>query len=176
MNYQVIGKSLGIPVEVAEKELSAIHEKFGSLTTHNVLQCARSPESPLHDYFVWDDTEAAEKYRLMQAGQLIRSIRVRISKAAPPVRRFVNVRRDEEGELSINPFENSNNEYKPVEEAMKSPLIKEHLFEKALYEIECFERKYSHMKEFAGIFNELRKLKKKRKRPRRDDDRPRGIA
>lgn len=41
-----------------------------------VLDDARAPESPLHDYFEWDDSVAAEQWRLTQANQLCRSIHV----------------------------------------------------------------------------------------------------
>lgn len=50
----------------------------GTLTPTAVLDDARSPNSPLHDYFEWNDDVAAEKYRLDQARRLIRSVRVEI--------------------------------------------------------------------------------------------------
>lgn len=44
----------------------------------DVLQVARDPLSVLHPYFVWDDSEAAEKYRTIQAGVLLRRVRYQI--------------------------------------------------------------------------------------------------
>ena len=43
-----------------------------------VLDAARDPESPIHDGFEWDDTKAAEEFRLTQARLIIRSLRIEI--------------------------------------------------------------------------------------------------
>lgn len=51
----------------------------GRLTPDAVLQDARSPKSPLHDQFTWDDSEAATQWRLQQARELIRSVRVEVT-------------------------------------------------------------------------------------------------
>lgn len=50
------------------------------LTASNVLEVAKKPSSPLHPYFVWDDTDAAHRYRLYQANQLIREFTIRVTK------------------------------------------------------------------------------------------------
>lgn len=67
-------------------------EKDGRLTPTEVLEEARSPESPLHDQFNWNDTEAAEKYRLMQASRLIVRLRVNVTVHSVPLRVPVYVR------------------------------------------------------------------------------------
>lgn len=54
-----------------------------------VVEAARDPESPLHDYFEWDDTAAAERYRLVQARHLLARIRVVVTETQPLM---VNVR------------------------------------------------------------------------------------
>lgn len=54
-------------------------ERSGKLTAHDVVRAARNPESPLHSCFEWDDSKAAEQWRLEQARSLIRSVEVRIT-------------------------------------------------------------------------------------------------
>ena len=49
----------------------------GRIDPHAIVEAARSPESPLHRYFEWDDTSAAEKYRISQARELLRSVRLK---------------------------------------------------------------------------------------------------
>lgn len=46
----------------------------GELQPRAIVEAARSGDSPLHRQFDWDDTDAAEKWRLHQARQLIRVI------------------------------------------------------------------------------------------------------
>lgn len=41
-----------------------------------VVDAARPEDSPIHDQFEWDDSEAAEQYRIAQARRLVRSIEV----------------------------------------------------------------------------------------------------
>jgi hypothetical protein len=43
-----------------------------------LLEAARSPDSPLHRYFTWDDSLAGERYRLAQAGALYRTVKMQI--------------------------------------------------------------------------------------------------
>ena len=48
----------------------------GRLTAENIVDVARSPTSVLHSEFEWDDSQAGERYRLIQAGRLVRSVKV----------------------------------------------------------------------------------------------------
>jgi hypothetical protein len=62
---------------LAEEELQAIAAANGGrLTAEMVVQAARDEESPLHDFFTWDDAAAAAEHRIAQARALIRSVRV----------------------------------------------------------------------------------------------------
>ena len=48
----------------------------GKVTPALVVLAARPDESPLHQYFEWDDTKAGEKYREMQARTLLRACKI----------------------------------------------------------------------------------------------------
>ena len=62
-----------------KKELEIIrNENKGFISPQTVVEYAKDPKTFLHKEFVWDDSEAAEKYRIMQAGYLIRRITVTI--------------------------------------------------------------------------------------------------
>jgi hypothetical protein len=60
------------------QELAKLEDRSGRITPEQVVEVARDPSSPLHPLFVWDDGEAAEKYRLDQARGVIRSCRVEL--------------------------------------------------------------------------------------------------
>lgn len=68
----------------------------GQFTAAAVLAEARKKRSPLHRYFEWDDSAAAEQYRLSQAAYLIRAIVVvpENEEQFTPVRAFVCVKDD----------------------------------------------------------------------------------
>jgi len=56
-----------------QEELAVIAKKHrGNLRPHDVVAYARDPKTSLHSQFQWDDSVAAEQYRLWQARQIIR--------------------------------------------------------------------------------------------------------
>jgi hypothetical protein len=56
--------------------LLAIREEHGELTAQAVLDAARPKSHPLHNRFEWNDRTAGEAYRLEQARELIRKVRI----------------------------------------------------------------------------------------------------
>ena len=61
------------------KALAELRDELGhKATTQETLDAARPEDSPLHDYFDWDNESAAESYRMEQARVLSRSIFVRV--------------------------------------------------------------------------------------------------
>lgn len=68
----------GLSPETVGPELTKLMGKEGRVTAEQLLASARSPKSPLHVWFLWDDTEAAHQYRLSQARSLIRSVQIKV--------------------------------------------------------------------------------------------------
>ncbi len=56
---------------VIDDELDRILKKHGKLTTQLMIDEARDPKNRLHKYFLWDDKEAAARYRHVQAQSMI---------------------------------------------------------------------------------------------------------
>lgn len=54
-------------------------EENGNLNPATVVDAARDPASPLHDFFEWDNNAAAEQYRLSQARLLIRRVKIQVT-------------------------------------------------------------------------------------------------
>jgi len=65
---------------LANAELNAI-AAAGDMTPETVLDAARDENSALHGWFDWSDDAAAEKWRLQQARQLIKTVYVAITYA-----------------------------------------------------------------------------------------------
>lgn len=65
--------------EKITERLRELEQENGRLLPLDVVNAARDPDSPLHSHFEWNDSDAAEKYRLMQARTLIRSVRIEIT-------------------------------------------------------------------------------------------------
>ena len=65
-----------MPAVAVEAALRDIYTARGRLDPKDVVEEARNPQSPLHKSFTWNDDEAAEQWRLQQARQLIRSVKI----------------------------------------------------------------------------------------------------
>ncbi len=64
--------------QIIATELSKLEDRNGRLTPEAVVEAARSPNSPLHDRFEWDNSKAGDCWRLEQARRLIRYVTVEI--------------------------------------------------------------------------------------------------
>lgn len=77
----------GVPQEVGDRLMLLYKEHDHRLVPEVVVADATSPHSPLHSYFDWDQSEAAQKWRVHQARLLINRVRVEvITDDQPPVR------------------------------------------------------------------------------------------
>jgi hypothetical protein len=124
-------------------ELRRIHDaNGGELTPEVVVASAKPVNSPLHSRFEWDDSVAGHKYRLVQAGELIREQRVEYA-------------RDRRGPKSVRAYTStyevgapSPGVYKATEDVVTNDLsyqIMQRNFDRALADI---KRKFGHLKEF----------------------------
>lgn len=129
-----------------EQELSDIYRRNGELTAALVVEAARPVGSPLHDRFEWDDHVAGEAYRRIQAGALIRSVKIRYGddsdRPSRTVRKFVNTR--------PSPIEDHNT-YMPVEEAARNDFTRQVLLRQMRFDWMSFQAKYERFKEFSEL-------------------------
>ena len=70
--------------EVADR-LEQLEQENGNIHPAAVVDDARDPTSPLHDFFEWDDNTAAQQYRLSQARLLISRVKIQVMVRAIPM-------------------------------------------------------------------------------------------
>jgi hypothetical protein len=77
----------GVPRSVAARLQNLYRSAGDDLNERDVLADAEDAASPMHGYFEWDDTAAAHRWRIAQAQELIRRVRVTVTRDdAPPLR------------------------------------------------------------------------------------------
>lgn len=123
----------------------------GLLTPETVVEAARSPKSPLHQQFTWDDNKAAHEYRLWQARTLLRVTVEYLPTVKQNVRVFVSLTPDRE---------ETSGGYRPLVEVLSDADQRKQLLADALAELQYFQKKYAMLKELAGVWREVRKLAK----------------
>lgn len=134
--------------DTVRDELRAIYTNHGTLTPALVVEQATAPDSPLHDKFEWRDDEAARKYRLVQAGRLIRSVTIarELRDYLPThlhgVREFQSVNRAGRGR-----------EYVPTGVVVADPLALRITLRDMERDWQAFKARYEHLAEFAAFVN-----------------------
>ena len=115
---------------------------FGKFTPMEVLEKAKDETTELHKCFEWNDSIAAEKYRLEQAKNIIRMLVYEKETKEQQVVRYY-----------------AKTETKSVYQPTKQFLVQEDeyqgLLRRALAELEAFKNKYHTLTELESIFDAM---------------------
>lgn len=113
-----------------------------------LVDAARPRSSPIHKYFTWDDSIAAENYRLQEARKLVSCLIVEIDDR--PMRAFHNVRIEKLGKTYVNFRTASANED-----------LWDQVIAQALNEVRIWKQKYQTYQQFKPIFMGIQKVERK---------------
>lgn len=139
------GSRFPVPAAVAGAELDRIgRTNGGAVTPAAVVDAARDPDHPLHRAFVWDDSEAAERYRQDQARSLIRSIRVVVAAAEGPQTQTMY--------LNVTVRETESRAYLPARVVMSDAEYRAQALAEAMASLDGWTRRYGHLNELGDVF------------------------
>ena len=138
------------PNKVA-KEVSDIGDEA---TAQQIVDKARSEETELHKCFTWDDTAAAEKYRLYEARCMLSALvivrddapKTETDVPLPEIRVFHKIDR------------NPNTGYKPLEVIVKHEDEYKALLAQAMREMTSFVQKYKSLSELDDLIDMMEEL------------------
>ncbi len=139
--------------------VNAIADRHGGVVLpEHVVEAARPAASPLHDSFNWDDTEAAEKWRLHQARNLLR-IMVEYLPAdksqSEPTRVFVALRTEA----------TEGGGYRRMADVLSDEEMREALLSQAHDDMRTFTQRYTKLQELAEVFAAFKKVRRPSKQP-----------
>lgn len=126
-------------------------------TPRDVLKAARARSSPIHEFFDWDDTVAAKRWRLRQAQELVKAVHVVYVDSAgesQTVRAFVNLY---EGRAETGPF------YSTLQ-VLSDKDQRKIVLRRALAEAEAWRKRYEQYDELAAICAAIRRSVRRRRR------------
>lgn len=123
-----------------------VGEEIGNAPTpESVLEKAKDPNTELHGCFEWDDTKAANKYRLIQARQIIQFLVIKgTEKTDTPQRAFEITR-----ETSV---------YAPVQLIVRNEDEYSALLAKAKAQLKQFADRYRRLSELEAVIEEIDNL------------------
>lgn len=122
-------------------------EARGKLTAEELLNANRAEDAPLHDSFEWDDSVAAESWRMQQARHIINSLEI-VTENREPVRAFFSIIRSEPN-------------YRHIDTILQRQDDTEALLKMALSELQAFQKKYSQLMELAAVFSAIDSIAKR---------------
>lgn len=135
-----------VPAEIAGRICQELTESEDGLTPQKLVEVSRDEDHPLHGEFEWDDTIAAEAYRVEQAKKLIRDITIVQGETAKKADRgFV-----------ITP--GGNHMYVPLNDALSNEEWKNNLLEAAKRDMIAFVAKYRRLTELTKVIEPMTDL------------------
>lgn len=148
MTYQASWKhGYGFFKADAQKVADEILTIGDEVTPAQILEKARDNSTELHKCFEWDDSIAAERYRLSQAGQVLRLLVIKETPKSQGSyeRRLLYKTSSDEGYKPIMHIERNQDEY----------LL---LRNRAYNELQIFERKYHSIVELEEVFEAFHRV------------------
>jgi hypothetical protein len=158
MKLEIIEPESPTTRDEIRRELETLANRKAGLTPRSVVDVAKNKNSTLHRFFIWDDTEAARRFRLIQAYQLIRSVTVTIQASenkTVQVRAFVNVKPvASDGTINMG----DRGQFMPIADAMEDDDSRGQVIAAATRELTSFRRKYSALTELSEVIGAIDRL------------------
>ncbi len=139
-------------VKMVYEELAEKSED-GGVTSQALLNASRAKDAPLHNRFDWNNTSAGEKYRLKQAGKLLREMTIMVNEER--TREYQNI--------IIEVDQQKVHKYYHIETIMSSEELKKKVLTQIAKKMREMMETYKQYKEIYKVVNEaeLEKLEKK---------------
>lgn len=133
---------------IFKADAQKVYEEIGDkkVTPEEVLEQARNDKnSELHKCFEWNDSVAAEKYRLVQARQVIQFLVIKPEKK-------------EEPQVRVFQITTETNNYQPVRLFLEQPDEYKALLQRAKNELSALKTRYKTLSELENVFAEIDKV------------------
>jgi hypothetical protein len=135
-----------------QDELTDLAKKYGGmLKPEYVVAFAKNPKTDLHNYFEWDDGEAAEKYRLWQARRIIKVCVNVVPGSSKKHQVFVSLKDDRE----------DGGGYRMLVDVMSDERMREQLLKQSFKEFAYWREKYDSLEELVPVFESMDKVVRK---------------
>ncbi len=142
--------------DVAGKTILELQGLLGkdNITAKELLDASRDEKAPLHSCFEWDDSVAAENYRLYQARQIIGSIEIKV--------KVTGVENEQPTFVTVRAFPNTQpyapkkkGEFVFVDTVLKNPDYRTQILKNAYQSLLAFKRNYENYAELSGVFRAI---------------------
>lgn len=134
---------VNINQENAEKLAAFLEKKFptNEFTAQQVLDAARPTDSPIHDFFEWNDSVAAEKWRVNQARTYVSCLIVNVNNTTSKMYHSLRV---EDGKRYVH-----------TEKARSQQDLWDQVLQQAIREANSWRDRYRRYSELSPVFQAI---------------------
>jgi hypothetical protein len=139
-----------VPAQKVGELMEKLERSKNGLSPSSLLEASRKDGTLLHEYFDWDDTSAAEKWRLSQAQGLILNVRVVIKET------------DSDHEIKERGFvatPDRKSAYVSLQTAFSNEEWKKSLLNQVKTDMETFIAKYRRLQEVQSVIAQMELVK-----------------
>jgi len=158
-----------VSADVVGATFERLEEEQGEVNKENFLEASRPEESATHNLFEWNDSIAAEKYRLQQSGKYIQLLNVTIVNIPQQAQRQeVSIASDElkpkpmpittRAYVDTAPGRCTKGAFVNIETALSDDEKRKIVLAHAFDELQMFEKKYELYGELSGVFTAIDKF------------------
>lgn len=137
-----------VSAQSAGERIEELEKQHGSVTPQILLDDSRPKEAVLHPCYEWDDSVAAEKYRLYQSKKIVGNIvTVTVSEekqAQEPIRAYVSINNRNEQGVYVSSIK-----------ALSDEDTREVVLENARSELRAFIKKYKGLVNVVELLEEV---------------------
>jgi hypothetical protein len=139
----------GLDPERVVAHLEELREEGGGIVSAaEIVEANRDPGSLLHGYFTWEDSVAAERWRNVEARQLLRAVRYfeggkDVGRAYEAVRIFADDGSRRRG-------------YMESREVQGDEVLRQQVLKTALRQMVALRRRFGNLAELAGVWESVR--------------------
>ena len=150
------GYSRCVDANVVGGVVEQLEATNGSVTREDFLEVSRPDDAPTHDLFEWDDTVAAEKWRLRQSTSIINSLRIVYEDKSGDERKVsAFIQTSAPGERAV---------YENIQAALKDTGKRDAILNRLRGELDAFIIRNQNIEELSTILEEAaEKCKRRRK-------------
>lgn len=165
-SYRNGAVSRGVSAQTVGEVFESIVNSGEELTSRSFLDASRPVDSPTHNIFEWDDSIAAENWRLHESKNIINSIEIEYVQVEEPETQELEIEFVEHKDpipnfrgtafVNVNPrgFGKTAN-FVPIETAMKNDDMRSQVLKNALSELKSFKHKYATLNELAKVIQSI---------------------
>lgn len=141
------------------ERMAILEEENNGLLPEILIEDGKREDSPLHDWFEWDDKRAARRYRIEQAEHLLRSIVVMVKSGEDEEREVRAFHAVEVKDAEPSDRDGHNRKrYVSISNVLSDQNYRKQLVEIALRELEIWRKKYATYQELTWAVEAVSKV------------------